>query len=293
MDWVNLVFRRRNLTRSSYPRWLDLQERLIAYQNELSELGIRDYQVLGLDREKDVLLDKDVEADDVLREIRLPYQIAHVLCLMLLAAIPAIFLNLPVGLIARLYAEQRRKKALARSKVKINARDVMLSEKVVLCIVLVPTLWVIYGLGLYYFTGLDGPAIALCFLAMPLFSYMSIMWAEAGMVDLKDLRPYVMRLFPSARRRLAKLPSTRKKLQYDLRSFIKRVGPLFGELYYRKEINWSAVQGMSRKGESALSESPSRASIISMSSTGSLEDFEHNNKTAAKKEDPTEPKKDK
>eukprot|EP00543_Licmophora_paradoxa_P001221 CAMPEP_0202449092 /NCGR_PEP_ID=MMETSP1360-20130828/7852_1 /ASSEMBLY_ACC=CAM_ASM_000848 /TAXON_ID=515479 /ORGANISM="Licmophora paradoxa, Strain CCMP2313" /LENGTH=698 /DNA_ID=CAMNT_0049066911 /DNA_START=78 /DNA_END=2174 /DNA_ORIENTATION=+ len=247
--------------------FVELQNRLEAYQRELTELGIRDYQVSGLDREKDILLDSDARPDDVLREIRLPYQIAHVLVLMLLAALPAIFLNLPVGLIARLYAESRRKKALAKSKVKIRAYDVMLSEKVVLCIVLVPTFWVLYGLSFYYFTSLDGPAIALFFFAMPLFSYMSIMWAEAGMVDLKDLRPYVMRLFPSSRRRLAALPATRKKLQHDLRSFIKRVGPLFGQLYYGKEVNWSLFQEMSRKGEGGLTDSPSRASFLSAASS--------------------------
>lgn len=167
-------------------RWKDLQTRLLNYQQELTELGIRDYQVSGLDRAEKP---KDIDGDTVLREMRLPYQIVHVLFLMLIAAIPAVFLNLPVGLIARLYAERRRKRALAKSKVKITGKDVMLTEKIVLCIVLVPSLWIMYGMLLYNFTDLDGPAIALCFFAMPLFSYTGIMWAEAGMVELKDLRP--------------------------------------------------------------------------------------------------------
>jgi len=227
--------------------WEDLQDRLISYQKELTDLGIRDYQVSGLDRKEKYEDINDIDGDKVLREMRLPYQIAHLLFLMTLAAIPAIFLNLPVGLIARLYAERRRKKALARSKVKIRGLDVMLTEKIVLCIVLVPTLWIMYGLLLYNYTNMDGPAIALCFFAMPLFSYMSIIVAEAGMMEFKDLRPYVMRLFPSTRRRLAALPETRRNLQADLRRFIKMLGPALGEVYYGKDLDWKAILSNYRK----------------------------------------------
>lgn len=32
--------------------WLSLQKRILAYQRELNELGIKDYQVVGLDHEE-------------------------------------------------------------------------------------------------------------------------------------------------------------------------------------------------------------------------------------------------
>lgn len=211
-------------------------------------------------REKSPQYLNDIDGDKVLQEIRLPYQIVHVLFLMFLAAIPAIFLNLPVGLIARLYAERRRKRALAKSKVKIRATDVMLTEKIMVCIVLVPTLWVTYAILLRMMTNLDGPAIALCLFCMPLFSYTSIIWAEAGMVEIKDLRPYVMRLFPSTRRRMAALPEVRMKLQADLRQFVKFLGPALGEIYYGKEVDWKAIQESYRK------EKERRDSLISVPS---------------------------
>jgi glycerol-3-phosphate O-acyltransferase/dihydroxyacetone phosphate acyltransferase len=50
--------------------------------------------------------------------------IVHLLLLLALAAIPVLLLNLPVGMLAGLYAESRRKKALAASKVKIRGYDV-------------------------------------------------------------------------------------------------------------------------------------------------------------------------
>jgi glycerol-3-phosphate O-acyltransferase/dihydroxyacetone phosphate acyltransferase len=166
--------------------------------------------------------------------------------MLLLAALPTILLNFPVGIIARLYANRRRKAALANSKVKVKGLDVVLSEKVVICIVLVPTLWFAYGLALKLFTNLDGPSIALIIMSLPLCSYMGIVVAQAGMVGLKDLRPYVMRLFPSARRRLAALPATRKELQEDLREFIRELGPSLGEIYYGKVLDWAAIKEESR-----------------------------------------------
>jgi glycerol-3-phosphate O-acyltransferase/dihydroxyacetone phosphate acyltransferase len=118
----------------------------------------------------------------------------------------------------------------------------MLTEKIVFCIVMVPLLWVLYGLLLVFFTDLEGPTITLIWLSMPVFSYIGIVVAEAGMVEWQDLRPYVMRLFPSTRRRLAALPQTRKALQDDLRAFIKMIGPALGEIYYGKDLDWAKIQ---------------------------------------------------
>jgi hypothetical protein len=100
----------------------------------------------------------------------------------------------------------------------------MLTEKVLFCLVVVPVLWVLYGVLLLTLTDLDRPSVALIMASMPLFAYVGIVVSDAGMVDLKDLRPYFMRLFPSARKRLAVLPETRKQLQADLRAFIKSIG---------------------------------------------------------------------
>jgi glycerol-3-phosphate O-acyltransferase / dihydroxyacetone phosphate acyltransferase len=220
---------------------------MVAYQRELRDLGIRDYQVPGLDRERADLHLQNIDGDQVLKEIRLPYQIAHLLILLMLAAVPFLLLNFPVGILAGIYSERRRKFALAQSKVKIRGFDVMLTEKVMFCIIAIPTMWFLYGLLLYRFTDFDGPTIALCILSMPLFAYVGIIVSEAGMVDWKDVRPYVMRLFPSSRRRLAALPATRQSLQTDLRAFIKRLSPVLGDIYYGKELNWKEIQEKSRK----------------------------------------------
>jgi len=222
--------------------WLDLQDRIKSYQKDLKELGIGDHQVPGL-----ASAQNESYGDTVLRAIRLPYRMAELLLLVLVSLIPALFLNLPVGLIARLYANKRRKVALASSEVKVKAMDVLLSEKVVICIVLVPSLWIAYGLALYFFTNLDGPAIALAISSMPLFSYMGVVTAEAGMVDLKDLRPIFQQLYPSTRIRLMSLPAVREKLQKDIQEFIRMIGPSLGDLYTEKQLDWAQFLENSRK----------------------------------------------
>lgn len=233
--------------------WLDLQKRIVDYRRELRELGIRDYQVPGLDRLNVYRDDYDNDGIDhhdekmrrfrerIFRGIGVTYRIIHLLVLLLLSLLPNLLLNLPVRLMADVWAERRRKKALAGSKVKIHGYDVMLTEKLVFCIVVVPLLWFLYGLIMVFFTNFDAPTIALCFMCFPLFSYAAIISSEAGMVDGKDLKPYFLRLLPSTRKRLRALPTTRRKLRRDLRMFIKKVGPAFGELYHGKTVDWKEI----------------------------------------------------
>lgn len=163
-------------------QWVDLQERILDYQKELNELGIRDYQVTGLDHEEVEIGEETAgsKADTVLHRMNVIGHIVHLMFLVMLAAPPALLLNLPVGLAARIYSNRRRIVALEQSKVKIKGYDVMLSERVLACIVLVPSLWFFYGALLMLFTSLDWPTLAFCFTCFPLFSYWSIMAAESG-----------------------------------------------------------------------------------------------------------------
>jgi glycerol-3-phosphate O-acyltransferase / dihydroxyacetone phosphate acyltransferase len=258
------------------PEWLELQRRIVAYRNELKDLGIKDHQVPALKEEHlgETLDIEKVDGDNVLRFLQFPYNIVHKLLLILFSAIPIMLLNLPVGVMAGIYSERRRKKALANSKVKIKGFDVsekrhryamtfckasnschrfssksqvMLTEKVLFCIVMVPTLWIVYGLILILCTDWEGPTIALVMMSMPVFAYTGIEVAEAGIIDWYDLRPNIMRLFPSARKRLAALPAMRKDLQDDLRAFIRSIGPALGEIYYGAEVDWTKIQEQAKQ----------------------------------------------
>lgn len=160
-----------------------LQARLDEYQSSLDEWGLRDHQIRSL--------------DDPFSEHLQTF--LHALVVWLLASIPALILNAPVGIAAHFYAHKEAKKDLENSRVKLHARDVLLSKKILFSLVAVPVLWVTYAALLYLFTPLSFDAIILFFLGCPFFSYLGVMAVAAGMVDLKDLRPAFLRLLPSFR----------------------------------------------------------------------------------------------
>lgn len=238
-----------------------LEERLLDYQKTLHKLGLRDYQVRrdehwesGLAAYAAVCLVVSywmffscvlsctqvptLQQDDFLK---LFYTITHLLLVWTLATLPSLVLNAPVGVIVRVLSSREQKKALAASRVKIEAKDVVMSKKISLSIVLVPTLWITYAILLLKYTDLPPETIAVLFLCCPLFSYIGVMATEAGMVDMKDLKPVIMRLLPGARRRMATLPAERAQLQREIRAYIHHIGPDLGSLYLDKQVRWDEI----------------------------------------------------
>jgi len=69
-------------------------------------------------------------------------------------------------------------------------------ENIVFSLMAVPALWITYAVLLRLFTNMEIRTIVVLFLCCPLFSYMGVMAVQAGMVDLKDLRPAFLRLLP-------------------------------------------------------------------------------------------------
>lgn len=77
---------------------------------------------------------------------------------------------------------------------------------------------------------------------MPIFAYLGIVVVESGIIGWHDLRPNIMRLYPSSRKRLAALPARRKALHDDLRAYLRKVGPKLGEIYFDKTVDWQKIQ---------------------------------------------------
>lgn len=139
-------------------RKLDILSRLYAINaihiqspSGLSFRQSQDYQVTTLDTEEDMEAPEEEEeetnpqrrlrrslsitldeqqAENLMKDVGVPYRILHMMFTIFMALIPALLLNLPIGLLSNIYAERKRKKALANSTVKIKGMDVLLSEKV-------------------------------------------------------------------------------------------------------------------------------------------------------------------
>ncbi len=194
----------------------NLKQRLIGYRNELNELGLRDYQVPTL------------ASTDTFKDA---YTAIHLFLSLLLASLPSIILNAPVGLVARIVAARERERALAGSVVKLYGRDIMMSQKIMISMIMVPLLWLCYIAGLLFFSGWDVSLVLLAAICMPVFSYVGVVAVEAGMVDAKDLKPLVIRMRAKERKAMLDLPKKRRKLRKDLIEFVAKVEPDLGEVY--------------------------------------------------------------
>jgi hypothetical protein len=84
----------------------------------------------------------------------------------------------------------------------------------------------------------------------PFFSYLSVIATEAGMVDLKDLKPHLLQLMV-AKGEMAKLMDQRKSLQQEVRKLVKQYGPDMGGAYYDRSVSWNSLANSNK--ERALS----------------------------------------
>jgi len=201
---------------------LALKERVSEYQKKLDYWGLKDYQINKLE----------------VSFFKLLYTFVHGFCVFLLASIPSALLNWPVGVAAKIWAETMAKKDLAASVVKLKARDVVMSRKMVFSIAAVPILWTMHTVLLCVFAPLPPMAIAFMVMCMPLFSYVGVMAVEAGMVDLKDMRPVFLRLVhPSFRAQVNEIGAMRAELQKEVRRATKTHGPALKSLYYDADVN--------------------------------------------------------
>ncbi|KAG7389684.1 hypothetical protein PHYPSEUDO_009845 [Phytophthora pseudosyringae] len=201
-----------------------LQHKLDSYYKTLQKMGLKDHQVPYIPW---------WTIHDVLGSA------LYGLLILLLASIPSFILNAPVGLLARHVANSAQKKALEGSKVKVMARDVVLSKKIQFSIVAVPLLWFMYLAAAVAFTDWYWSSIMLLMVSFPLFSFFGVRSVEAGMIELKTVRPLFYRLLPTYKATQDELPRQRAELQKEVREFVKKYSPYLGKLAEPKKLDWS------------------------------------------------------
>ena len=133
----------------------DVATKLADYLEVLHKWGLRDYQVSTLDDPNPT---------------HHYHTFAHALMVMLLASVPTLFLNLPVGVLVGVVARKEAKEDLKKSRVKLHARDVLLSKKILYSIVAVPALWLLWGIFFIIFLGFSFKATMMFLFCCPFFS---------------------------------------------------------------------------------------------------------------------------
>jgi len=148
-------------------------------------LGLRDSQVASLER-------APIGAT--------LFTLGHMLTMLVIALLPTVVLNAPVGLAAIAWARWKQRAALRGSQVKLRAHDVLLSEKMRFAVVAVPLLWLFYAMALRLLTPLPSQDVLTLLMAAPLASYVGVVSVESGMIALHDLRPMLARLMDDHQR---------------------------------------------------------------------------------------------
>lgn len=201
-----------------------LKADLVQYQSDLEALGIKDYQLL--------------KSNIGYSYPKLLFNFLHGIIILFLASIPSLLLNAPVGWAAHMWSAKEAKKDLSASRVKLAARDVLLSKKILFSLVAVPALWLFYAFILLFFTDIQLRTVLILLLCCPIFSYMGVMAVEASMMNFKDIKPAFMKLLPGYAEDVKKLYEKRENLKHRVKSLIKKYGPMLGAVYLDTTDNW-------------------------------------------------------
>ncbi|CAO3591952.1 unnamed protein product [Absidia cylindrospora] len=199
------------------PQVEELHQRVLAYNQLLKYHGIRDHQVSKTDlggKHTLVLLLKR----------------CFNLTLLTLCGFPGAVLNLPVIVVAKVISQKKAAVALKGSSVKIAGRDVLATWKLLVGLVLIPTLYGFYGF--LVFLSLLQTSLELKWKVMvPLasiviisaMSYASLRFGEIGMDIARSLQPLLMALLDPESVQV--LRQNRSKLSRDITDVINQYGP--------------------------------------------------------------------
>lgn len=203
------------------PDIIDLKESVMEYQKKLMMLGLHDYQVNIID---------DANFFKNLQEFswRL-FRTVLFFCL----SLPGTILFSPVFIISSRISKEKQAEALANSTVKIKAKDVLGTWKVLVALVIAPCLYIFYSvLGtLYLRSTIVGTfptwiIFIFCYFWSVLTTYASLRIGESGMDYYKSLIPLFYSLSKKkARKQIGELKQMRLELSDKVTQFCNNYGP--------------------------------------------------------------------
>lgn len=206
------------------PRILNLKKQVIAYNKQLLALNIRDHQV------------EYAKFSYVKVTFALFYRLSKLLILST-AVLPGLILFAPVFVAGKTISIKKSREALAASTVKIQAKDVVATWKLLVSMALAPALYTWYTCILMYWThynrvqGRIPESVPLSaigifgYIIFPAITYAALRFGEIGMDILKSLRPLLLALSPSSGNALVKLRADRASLATEVTELINTLGP--------------------------------------------------------------------
>ncbi|KAF7304861.1 Glycerol-3-phosphate o-acyltransferase [Mycena kentingensis (nom. inval.)] len=201
------------------PQVQTLREKVLRYGRRVRDLGLRDHQVPRAAKAKWKIFGL----------------LAYRLCLLLVwtvFALPGTLANAPVFILASFISRKKAKEALAASTVKIFARDVLATWKILIALAVVPILNIFYAsLATLIVIRAEAPLkyklvtpFAVLF-GVPVMSLAALKFGEAGRDVLFSLRPLVVALLPGQQQVLEDLKRERMDLANEVVALITNLGP--------------------------------------------------------------------
>ncbi|KAJ7444605.1 hypothetical protein B0H11DRAFT_2290705 [Mycena galericulata] len=201
------------------PRVQNLRKDVLKYNRLVRDMGLRDHQVPRAQRAgwKTLAL--------------LTYRVG-LLAVWSTFALPGVILNSPIFILASIISRRKAKEALAASRVKIAARDVLATWKVLISLGVAPVLYVLYAcIGTLLAIRANAPlkwryiTPLLVLFGVPAMSYAALKFGEAGMDVLKSLPPLIAAAIPGHQKSLDKLKAMRVQLSNEVSELINDFGP--------------------------------------------------------------------
>ncbi|KAK9469907.1 hypothetical protein V1512DRAFT_219605 [Lipomyces arxii] len=203
------------------PRIIHLREAVANYNKQLMHLGIVDHQV-----EYATLSTPEVLCKLVYRSLKLVF--------LAFGALPGAILFAPIFIATKKISKKKAAEALKASTVKIAAKDVIASWKIMVALGLAPALYWFYALlatwaaWKYDLVPELRPVWLITLVSMivlPMISYAALRIGEVGMDIFKSLKPLTTCLDRDNSTSLSKLRVTRKELSREVTDVINSLGP--------------------------------------------------------------------
>lgn len=217
------------------PRIIELKKEVLSYNRKIHALGIRDHQV------------QYAKMSPLMAAGLFFYRLGKLLVLSLLV-LPGTVLFSLVFIATKYYSILKAKEALAASNVKIQARDVMATWKLLVAMAAAPAAYLWYtmiGLAWYKYNQVNGylpPGIQKRWLIIPqlivyvIITYGALRFGEVAMDILKSLGPLWKMMNPFSNSELIKIQERREKLAVRVNDIINELGPEMYDDFYSKRI---------------------------------------------------------
>ncbi|OCK82310.1 glycerol-3-phosphate O-acyltransferase [Lepidopterella palustris CBS 459.81] len=206
------------------PRIIQLKKSVLSYNKRLTALNIRDHQV-------------EYAKLSIFKVIcTLIYRLGKLVVLSVLV-IPGLFLFGAVFVLGKVISIKKSKEALAASTVKIQARDVMATWKLLVAMAVAPVSyagWIVLFTYWCHHNRIQGWVpewvslklfVLVQSIVFPTITYAALRFGEIGMDIAKSLPPLIYLMVPSSNNTLVRLRATRADLAAQVTDVINTLGP--------------------------------------------------------------------